>query len=353
MIEYRVPTVEEIKATAADSPRFTVVSLFAGGGGSSTGYRMAGGKVLAVSEFIEEAQETYRKNWPDTTIYPQDIRNLSGEEILSDLGLHRGDLDILDGSPPCSAFSTCGRREKLWGKDKKYSDKHQSSVETLFFEYTRILSDLQPRACIAENVSGLAKGASRGFCNEIIRAFRDAGYIVQGRLVDAAYLGVPQHRKRLIFVGIRKDLWRNEFADILFPRPFTYIIPLSVAFSGVVNTASDLKDADCSGYAIYRRLKTLREGEQDSRYFNLVKLSRNKPSRTITAKAGDTSAASICHWDNRKLTVNEVRRITSLPDDYILTGSYSQKIERMGRMVPPLMMRAISENLYSNVLSRM
>jgi DNA (cytosine-5)-methyltransferase 1 len=91
---------------------FKVVSLFAGAGGSSTGYKLAGGKVLAINEFLEEAQDTYQVNYPDTHIFKQDIRELTGDMILNQIGLKRGELDILDGSPPCASFSTAGKKEK-------------------------------------------------------------------------------------------------------------------------------------------------------------------------------------------------------------------------------------------------
>jgi DNA (cytosine-5)-methyltransferase 1 len=94
---------------------FNVVSLFAGGGGSSTGYRLAGADVLAINEFIPSAQETYNSNYPNTHIFKEDIRNLSGEQILNKIKLKKGELDILDGSPPCSSFSIAGAKEKMWG----------------------------------------------------------------------------------------------------------------------------------------------------------------------------------------------------------------------------------------------
>ena len=98
---------------------FNVVSMFAGGGGSSTGYRLAGGKVLAINEFIEDAQEVYAKNYPETYIFKDDIRKINGFEILKQINMNVGELDILDGSPPCSSFSMAGNREKDWGKNKK------------------------------------------------------------------------------------------------------------------------------------------------------------------------------------------------------------------------------------------
>ena len=95
---------------------FSVVSMFAGAGGSSTGYRLAGGDVLAVNEFIQEARDTYSENYPDTKILSDDIRTISGADILSEIGMRAGELDILDGSPPCASFSIAGAKDKMWGR---------------------------------------------------------------------------------------------------------------------------------------------------------------------------------------------------------------------------------------------
>ena len=101
---------------------FNVISTFAGGGGSSTGYRLAGGKILCVNEFVEAAVDTYKSNYPNTPVLPDDIKKLKGEDFLKIAGIQKGDLDILDGSPPCSAFSIAGKREKGWDQEKLYLD---------------------------------------------------------------------------------------------------------------------------------------------------------------------------------------------------------------------------------------
>ncbi len=352
--EYKIPTVAEIKARLEkEGPRFKVVSLFAGGGGSSSGYRMAGGKVLAINEFIPAAQECYRANWPDTKIFTCDIRKLTGAEILEAIGMQPGELDILDGSPPCSAFSMVGKRDKLWGKSKKYSDAEQHGVENLFFEYVRILKELRPKCFVAENVAGLTKAISRGFLNEFLRAFDEAGYECRAKLLNAKYLGVPQNRPRLIFVGVRKDLWRPEFEGKTHPKPFPYIVPLKTAIKGLVHTEAEMQETDISKYAIYNELKKLKPGEISKKYFSLIKSGPDKPAYCLTATSGQIGAAKSSHWENRAFTVKESMRISSIPDDYILTGTYQQKIERLGRMVPPLMMKAVAENLYNNILKEL
>jgi DNA (cytosine-5)-methyltransferase 1 len=348
MPDYVLPSVNDLlKQTENGAHKFEVVSLFAGGGGSSTGYRMAGGKVLAVNEFIPEAIKTYQANWPTTKILAGDIRNLTGEDILKAIGKKSGELDILDGSPPCSAFSTAGSRNKGWGKTKKYSDTSQSNVEDLFFEYIRILREIKPKVFVAENVSGLAKGAAKGYLNQIMRELRSSGYQVTCKILDAKWLGVPQSRTRTIFVGIRDDLWRDDMKGKTHPAPKDCVVSLEEAFKGLTLTDLDKSTTEMSKYATGRELSRLRPGEQSAKYFQLVKCHPQKVCGCVTASAGNIGIACVKHWDNRAFTVAEVKRIMSVPDDYVLTGSYKQQVERLGRMVAPLMMKAVAEQIFS------
>src|SRR3990167_5798685 len=128
----------------ADAP--TVISTFAGGGGSSTGYLMAGYRELLAVEWDNNAVETLRLNYPDLDIYHGDIARLTADEVLHRTGLQPGGLDVLDGSPPCQGFSTAGKRD--FGDDRNQ----------LFREYVRLLRGLQPRILVMENVSGMVKG---------------------------------------------------------------------------------------------------------------------------------------------------------------------------------------------------
>ena len=124
---YQPYNLKDVYDTATQK-KFNVVSTFAGGGGSSTGYRLAGGNILAINEFVEEARVTYKENYPETLIIPDDIKELSGQDFLDLVGLKKGELDILDGSPPCSAFSVAGKLSHSsegkhsdgWGQTKSY-----------------------------------------------------------------------------------------------------------------------------------------------------------------------------------------------------------------------------------------
>jgi len=123
MTNYKIKTVKQLlKETEHDNHKFVFVSLFAGGGGSSTGYRMAGGKSLLINEFVQDAANTYQANWKNTKILTDDVKKITGAQILKEINMKKGELDLLDGSPPCSAFSVAGTRDKNWGKTKTYSD---------------------------------------------------------------------------------------------------------------------------------------------------------------------------------------------------------------------------------------
>jgi DNA (cytosine-5)-methyltransferase 1 len=315
---------------------------------------MAGGKVLLANEFVEEARKTYSANWGKTKVLPDDVRKITGKQILDEIGFKPLELDIFDGSPPCSAFSTSGKRDKGWGdKVKKYSDVAQSNVEDLFFEYIRILDELKPKCFIAENVAGLTVGTAKGYLNEILRLLRACHYHVEARVLDAKWLGVPQTRNRLIIVGIHESLYKPEMQGKLHPKPIDKIVTLGEAFEGLCFTEADRVGTDISKYAACKFLKTVKPGASHEKWFNLCKGSKSSVSQCITANCANISSATGArHWDNRAYTVAEIKRIMSIPDDYILTGDYSKQVERLGRMVPPLMMKAVAENLYKLVLSR-
>jgi DNA (cytosine-5)-methyltransferase 1 len=217
---YRVPSMEEIRALPWNG--FNAVSTFSGCGGSSLGYRMAGFKMLWASEFVPAAQETYRANAaPYTILDTRDIREVTGQDILDATGLGVGEIDLYDGSPPCASFSTAGKREAGWGQVKKYSDTQQRT-DDLFYEYARLIEETQPRVFVAENVAGLVKGTAKGYFKLILARLRACGYRVQARVLDASWLGVPQSRNRLIFIGVREDLGMDPAHPA--PLPYQYTV---------------------------------------------------------------------------------------------------------------------------------
>lgn len=369
-MNYKPYTLKSVNDASA-SKKFTVISTFAGGGGSSTGYRLAGGNILAVNEFIQEAMNTYRDNFPNTPILPDDIKTLSGQDFMDVANLKQGELDILDGSPPCSAFSVSGSTQSGWGKTKSYSDGAKiTNIEDLFFEYLRIANEIRPKVIVGENVKGLTIGeAKKIYLPAILKNFEDIGYDVAYQVLDSRYYGVSQTRARVIFIGLRNDVTEKlglceMTLPSIFPRPSTAVIPLE-------DVVKDLKyDPDevetlvekWTNTAYYKitaskmpddppKVLSGRDYHPKKHHFNVKKCSRFAPAPTLTAMGGSMTSAGPIHWNEpRKLTIDELKRIMTLPDDFKLTGKWNQKAERIGRMVPPIMMQRIATAIYENVL---
>ena len=432
---YRVPLMAEIGAVEPNG--FTVVSTFSGAGGSCYGFRLAGYRVLWASEFVDAAAETYAANYPATPLDRRDIRDVRGAEILDAIGSSRGDVDVLEGSPPCASFSTAGKRAAGWGAVKPYSDTKQR-VDDLFFEYARLVDEIRPRVFVAENVSGLVKGVAKGYFKRILTALEAPGYVVGARLLDAQWLGVPQARARIIFLGVRADLVERFGVRPAFPKPLPYRYSIRDALPeiaavdgrtgpGFARTRSDIDDpmnailvsdpaqtryeivavgrahgetrsldtpsptimthgrlktnaelsivetrkiaqrdvvgenvaASLDGYAIGAEWNRLRPGETSDRYLNLSRPDPARPSPTVTATGGGSTGgpggvASVTHpTERRKFSIAELRRLCGFPDDYVLTGTYAQQWERLGRAVPPPMMHAVASTIRDEILRRL
>jgi len=404
--------MEEIKSMTWNG--FNVASTFSGCGGSSLGYKMAGFKVLWASEFIPAAQETYEANQKGTILDKRDIREVHPEDILKATGLKVGQLDLLDGSPPCASFSTAGIREKGWGRVKKYSDSEQRT-DDLFFEFVRIIKGVMPKCFVAENVKGLTIGTAKSvlgsmqkdmFAGEtfidkegeevlirkeedtIIHALMDCGYKVGFRVLNAADLGVPQSRNRVIFVGVRKDVATKFNLEPVWPKPLGYQYTVRDAIPWILKQADNgsfgkgaMRDADLfpsptivaqpntgngrfppslveaesdiSRFAIGKEWDNLKIGQKSAKYFSLIKIDPEIPCPTICASHGRGSIASVVHpVEKRKFTIQELKRICGFPDDFELTGSYAQQLERLGRAVPPVMMSYIAATVRDEILCK-
>lgn len=347
---YRVPLMAEI--ADLDWNGYNVVSTFSGAGGSCLGYRMAGYRVLWANEFIPAAQETYKLNHPNSILDTRDIRTIQPEEILAAIGLKQGDIDILDGSPPCASFSTAGKREQGWGKVKDYSDTKQRT-DDLFFEYARLLKGLQPKVFVAENVSGLVKGTAKGYFKLVLEALKDCGYNVKAKVLDAQWLGVPQMRQRLIFIGVRNDLG----IEPTHPKPFDYRYSVREAFNG--ETVAPVEpETWYKHYAIGRSWDQCGYGKDHPKYINMKRPAFERPCNTITQTTGaridgGISAHVVSHpTERRAFSTAELKRICAFPDDYQLTGTYAQQWERLGRAVPPVMMMHIAKTIEQEILCK-
>ena len=180
-----------------------VFSCFSCGGGSSMGYKLAGFEVIGNNEIDSKINAMYVKNHRPKYNFNCDIRDLTNLSLPDEIY----NIDILDGSPPCSVFSIAGQREKAWGVEKTFKEgQKKQRLDDLFFYFIDLAKNLNPKVIIAENVKGLIFKRAKGYVNEILKAFEKAGYDVQIFLLNAAKMGVPQTRERTFFIARRKDL---------------------------------------------------------------------------------------------------------------------------------------------------
>lgn len=206
---YRAKKSDDWKWTFADYPKEKngrkVFSCFACGGGSTMGYKLAGCEVLGCCEIDPNMNEVYIKNHNPKYNFRMDIRAFNAipnEELPPELF----NLDILDGSPPCTTFSMAGEREESWGKKKKFREgQAEQTLDDLSFVFIETVAKLKPRCVIMENVEGLIKGEAWSYVQEIYRQLKDAGYKVKHWLLKGQHMGVPQTRHRVFFIALRQD----------------------------------------------------------------------------------------------------------------------------------------------------
>lgn len=285
----------------------TVISIFSGCGGSSLGYKMAGFKELLAIDFDKNSVETFKLNFPEIPVWQKDIKDVMGNEILEYYNLKVGELDVLDGSPPCQGFSMAG--------SKRVDDDRND----LFKEFVRLIGELKPKVFLMENVTGQIKGNMKGKFNEILRTLKGTNYKVKVKLMNTKYYQVPQSRERLIYIGLRKDLQKEP----MFPTPSNRIITIREAFGGIDN-------------------KTFYNGKISERQ-KQDRLSWERPAPALIKVANSIRSSCVVHpEEDRHLTIEEAKRICSFPDDFKLTGSFNEQWARLGNAVMPNFMKAIA-----------
>lgn len=323
-----------------DAP--TVISTFAGCGGSSLGYSMAGYRELLAVEWDNNAVETFRLNFPEVPVYHGDIAALSVDECLRLAGVGVGELDVLDGSPPCQGFSTAGKRQ--------IDDPRNS----LFREYVRLLRGLRPRAFVMENVSGMVKGKMKLVFAETMRELKASGYRVSARLLNAMYFHVPQSRQRLIFVGVREDVGKEPS----HPGAEARAVTVREAWVGLSETARDAQAAHewTDAKPGSKTLLSLQKTPQGSRLVGFTMARRLAWDEvSVTIRTGGVVPGYPCSsWpshptEHRGISTREAARLTSFPDAFVFTD-WRDGAKRIGNSVPPLFMRAIARHLREHIL---
>jgi len=218
MKKHKFPYEWTLKDAIFTKDKGKVFSCFACGGGSTMGYKLAGFDVLGCNEIDPKMADCYKENHKPKFAFIEPIQTF---KLREDLPEELYNLDILDGSPPCSSFSMAGNREKDWGKEKKFREGQQEQIlDTLFFDFIDLAKKLQPKVVVAENVKGLLQGSAKKYLSKIGNAFEEAGYDLGYKLLDASKMGVPQKRERVFFYAIRKDLSEKiEKVDLFGNEP--------------------------------------------------------------------------------------------------------------------------------------
>lgn len=333
--------LSDLKKPKEDAP--TVFSCFHCGGGSTMGYKLAGFNVLGGVEIDPKMMEVYRENFNPKHSYlmgVQDFKNIPNEELPEELFR----LDVLDGSPPCSSFSTAGNREDDWGKEKKFTEGQSEQVlDELFFDFIDIAKKLKPKFVVAENVSGLVKGNAKFYVKRIVKAFNEAGYEVQLFLLNAAFMGVPQKRERTFFIAKRKEISLSPIV-LNFNYP---IITVGEAWKGAGGFGKDRSSSSMVKY--WNKIKpgeSFSKVHEKGSLFGQLKLDPKKPSPTLTSKE-----YQLWHWQLPAfLTPLQVCRLQTFPDDYKFLHNNAKYL--CGMSVPPKMMEKVAIEINRQWISK-
>lgn len=333
--------LKDLKKPKDDAP--TVFSCFHCGGGSTMGYKLAGFKVLGGVEIDPKMMEMYRKNHNPEFSYlmgVQDFKNIESSQLPEELF----NLDILDGSPPCSSFSMAGSREDEWGNNKKFREGQAHQVlDELFFDFIDIAKKLKPKVVIAENVKGLIQGNAKYYVKRIVQAFHDAGYDCQLFLLNSAFMGVPQKRERTFFIARQKGVgWKP--IDLAFN-----LEPISVnsAWYGLPNSGKDVSASSMVKYWIQIKPgEAMSKAHPKGSLFGQIKLNPNEPAPTLTSKE-----YQLWHWQEpRLLSRDQVCRLQSFPEDYDFMENDPKYV--CGMSVPPRMMEKVALEVKRQWLSK-
>ena len=340
--------------------KYNVLDLFCGAGGLSYGFEKAGFDILLGIDFDRKALETYQLNHKESKIICGDITEVVYEKDIKPL-IGDKNIDVIIGGPPCQGMSLSGFR------------KLDDPRNRLYLSYIRLVEEIRPKAFVIENVPGLVSLFKGAIKDSIIEKFTDMGYIIEYKIMCASDYGVPQNRKRVIFVGRKKG-------EFVYPKIDNEKVTCSMALSDLPPLVDELGE-DVSDYTTeacnwYQKLmrehsdkvlnhvaakhsekvqhiislvpdggnyKDLPEEYRNSRNFHVAwtRFASDAPAPTI-----DTGHRHHFHYKyNRVPTVRECARLQSFPDDFIFLGNKTQQFRQVGNAVPPLMAKAIAEQV--------
>jgi len=333
-----------------------VLDLFCGAGGLSLGFKLAGFNILGGVEWDKAAMETHSTNFKTKFEFCGDIKKITDEQIKKELN----GVDVIIGGPPCQGFSAANRHEK------EESDPRNK----LFFEYLRFIRILKPKAFVIENVRQILTKDNGYAKNRILEITEELGYNVNVKVLLSSEYGVPQDRRRAVFVGIRKDIGTtfnfdlmeknnnvvtvyDAIGDICYPEK--NISNMFLSYAKDTNGVLSNHDPKFPNKKVQKRMSFVPQGgnwqdvpeelwdtKRTNRHSSAYRrLSFNKPSITI-----DTGHMNYFHpLENRIPTVRESARLQSFPDSFIFCGNQGQQYRQVGNAVPPLMAKAIAKEL--------
>ncbi len=330
-------------------------SCFSCGGGSTMGYKLAGFDVIGCNEIDPKMMEVYIKNHNPKYSFLEGIQTFKDRK---DLPQELYELDILDGSPPCSSFSMAGNREKDWGKEKVFREGQAEQVlDTLFFDFIDLAKRLQPKVVIAENVKGLLMGDAKKYVRKIYDEFEKAGYDVQHWLLDASKMGVPQRRERVFFIALRKDLsppfYKQQDMFTVKPCLELYFDTPGILFKEFANYEGESisefamqawngrKFGD-SSIADSKARVGMKASDMNTHY-----VYDDKICATLTSKGRH---GCLLYSKPIRLSKEEFCNIGTYPQDYeFINNNWGYLI---GMSVPPVMTAQIATQVYNQWLSK-
>ncbi len=307
------------------------------------GYKLAGFDHLGGIEIDPKIAKIYKTNHKPKYMFQEDIRLFNSR---SDLPEELFNLDILDGSPPCTSFTMSGTREKDWGKEKKFKEGNiLQRLDDLVFAYVDTIKKLKPKVAILENVKGLVSGNAKSYAKRIQIEMSSAGYFVQAFVLNSATMGVPQRRERVFFIGLRSDFHKKKLKLSFGLNPIRFSdvyenggVGLKKITDNQAHYLSNSKASDKTMAHVRQRLSGKFSGFND----NILNMINVCP--TVTA-----GGVLLIRKENRWVSKREVCLLGSYPLDYDFMDI--DPIYLIGMSVPPVMIASIAHEIFNQWLS--
>jgi DNA (cytosine-5)-methyltransferase 1 len=336
LFPYKWNLADGYPAKGIPKNNYNVFGTFICGGGSTMGYKLAGFNHLGGVEIDPPIADIYKTNHNPKHLFVEDIRAFNNRQSIPE---ELYNLDLLDGSPPCSTFSMAGSREKAWGKEKKFREgQAMQSLDDLVFVYCDTILKLKPKVFILENVKGIIQGNAKLYAKQIVKKMEAGGYVVQIFLLNAASMGVPQKRERVFFIGHKKE----------------FVLPkLKLEFNEEAITFGQLDsgflNAECFVIRPSQKpyMKECKPGKSIASIhpkgngFNTMKQADNLVSPTVVA---DSGGGIMIHSNGERYCSNdEYKQIGTYPMDYNFKGLNVKYL--IGMSVPPVMTAQIANQI--------